>query len=622
MCGISGFIFKNKHPWIDGAKKASEALAHRGPDTSGFYEENNLYLSHKRLSIIDLSDKANQPMHSQCGRYVMIYNGEVYNYQEILREIKECRPGFQNKTKSDSEAILEAFAVWGTQLPDKLNGMFAIAIWDKQEKVLFLFRDRIGIKPLYYFHKNGETGFASELKALTIHPEIKKNIDIDYIAVNQFLNLGYIPAPNSIYKTIRKFPAGHYAVIKNGDFKLYPYWQPEEKINSAHRITDPHTALNELKKLIETSVQYRLISDVPYGTFLSGGIDSSLITAVAQSLHSEPMNTFSIGFWDKDYNESGYAAKIAKYLGTDHHELIVTEEDALQWMPLLTDIYDEPYADSSAIPTLLVSQMAREHVTMTLSGDGGDELFMGYGAYKWAERLNNPLLSLFGKPISLLLKYGPEKYRRASSLFNNMPGNQIKSHIFSQEQYLFNRNEIKKILQNPFIRDFELDENFDDELSYLNAAEQQALFDLKNYLPDDLLVKVDRASMHFALETRVPLLDHRIVEWALNLHPSLKIKEAETKWILKKLLYTYVPEKFFDRPKRGFAIPLQKWLRKELKDFTMDYLNPDAVKKTGLLKPAETEKLLRGFYKNNQHHLYNRIWQLVVLQKWFIDSNY
>jgi len=622
MCGIAGFIFKDKQKWLNGAVHSAKSIAHRGPDARGTYSDDLILLTHLRLSIIDLSEKANQPMHSHCGRYVMIYNGEVYNFRELLEELKEHRPGFQAKTHSDSEIILEAFATWNTDLPKKLNGMFAIAIWDKQLKTLYIFRDRIGIKPVYYYHRNGETAFASELKALVAHPEIKKNLTINYTAVNQFLNLGYIPAPNSIYSEIQKFPAGHYAIIKNGEFKLFPYWQPEEKISPDNRITDPDIARNELKKLIESSVKYRLISDVPYGTFLSGGIDSSLVTAVAQSMHSDAINTFSIGFWDKGYDESGYAREIAEYLGTNHHELIVTEEDALQWMPRLNDIYDEPYADSSAIPTLLVSSMAKQHVTMTLSGDGGDELFMGYGAYKWAERLNNPLISLFGKPISLLLKHGPEKYRRASSLFNKIPQHQIKSHIFSQEQYLFNRKEIGKILKNPFLRDFELDENFSGELSYLNAAEQQALFDLKYYLPDDLLVKVDRASMHFALETRVPLLDYRIVEWALNLHPSLKLNNGETKWILKKLLYQYVPQKYFDRPKRGFAIPLQKWLQKELKEYALDYLNPDAIKKTAILEPLETEKLLRNFYKNDQHYLYNRVWQLLVLQKWLMDKHY
>jgi asparagine synthase (glutamine-hydrolysing) len=622
MCGIAGFVSNDIQKWLNGSVNSAESISHRGPDASGTFYDEHILLSHLRLSIIDLSEKANQPMHSQCGRYVMIYNGEVYNFQELLEEIKDYRPGFMTKTHSDSEIILESFAIWKTELPNKLNGMFAIAIWDKQHQTLFIFRDRIGIKPIYYYRRGEETAFASELKALVAHPEIKKNLTINYTAVNQFLNLGYIPAPNSIYGEIKKFPAGHYAIIQNGEFKLFPYWQPEKKIRPGARITDPDLALQELKKLIESSVKYRLISDVPYGTFLSGGIDSSLVTAVAQSLHTGAINTFSIGFWQKDFDESGYARKVAEYLGTNHHELMVNEDDALQWMPRLNDTYDEPYADSSAIPTLLVSAMAKKHVTMTLSGDGGDELFMGYGAYKWAERLRNPFISMLDKPISFMLKYGPEKYRRASSLFDKVPGNQIKSHIFSQEQYLFNRKEIGKILQNPFIRHFELDENFSEELSFLSAAEQQALFDLKYYLPDDLLVKVDRASMHFALETRVPLLDYRIVEWALNLHPSLKLNHGETKWILKRLLYQYVPSEFFNRPKRGFAVPLQKWLQKELKDFAYDYLNPDAIKKTNILVPSETAELLRRFYKNEQHYLYNRVWQILVLQKWFMDSNY
>ncbi|MBW6480166.1 MAG: asparagine synthetase B, partial [Bacteroidales bacterium] len=271
MCGIAGFLFKDKQKWLNGAVRSAESIAHRGPDARGTYSDEHILLSHLRLSIIDLSEKANQPMHSHCGRYVLIYNGEVYNFRELLEELKEHRPGFQAKTHSDSEIILEAFTIWNTDLPKKLNGMFAIAIWDKQQKTLYLFRDRIGIKPIYYFHRNGETAFGSELKALVAHPEIKKNLTINYTAVNQFLNLGYIPAPNSIYSEIQKFPAGHYAIIQKGEFKLFPYWQPEDKISSDKKLTDPDIALKELRKLIESSVKYRLISDVPYGTFLSGG---------------------------------------------------------------------------------------------------------------------------------------------------------------------------------------------------------------------------------------------------------------------------------------------------------------------------------------------------------------
>jgi asparagine synthase (glutamine-hydrolysing) len=371
-----------------------------------------------------------------------------------------------------------------------------------------------------------------------------------------------------------------------------------------------------------SSVEYRLISDVPFGTFLSGGIDSSLVTAVAQSLRPNPINTFSIGFWDREYDESPHAQKIADYLGTQHNSMYVTEADAIEWIPRLTGIYDEPFADSSAIPTLMVSQMARRHVTMTLSGDGGDELFMGYGAYQWAKRLANPLAGWLRWPASMLLPHGPMHYRRAAGLFEKVPRSQLKSHIFSQEQYLFSRKEIRELLREQQYTGFELQEEFTSPVSQLSPAEQQAFFDLTYYLPDDLLVKVDRASMYFALETRVPLLDYRIVEWALNLPVSMKLKNGESKWLLKQLLYQYLPEEFFQRPKRGFAIPLKKWLKSELKDFAMDYLNADAIRKAGLLDPDRVKKLLNAFYDGNQDYLYNRIWQLLVLQKWILENRF
>lgn len=617
MCGILGF-YGEKTDKLD-INKSISILAHRGPDARGVFQENNLILAHLRLSILDLSDTANQPMHSRCNRFVMVYNGEIYNYKEIQAEIQQLNPAYTPSTHSDSEIILQAFAIWNVEFVHKLNGMFAIAIWDKQEKTLYFFRDRIGIKPLYYYQKGNDFGFSSELKVLS--SAYKNELNIDYSAVNQYLHLGYIPAPHSIYNEIRKFPAGHYAIFRKGKISMHSYWRPEDKIISAISQKDPQQALEQLKELIIASVQYRLVSDVPYGTFLSGGIDSSLVTAVAQHLHTNPINTFSIGFWEKGYDESGYARDVANYLGTHHHEFMVTERDALQWMPLLTDIYDEPYADSSAIPTLLVSKMARQHVTMTLSGDGGDELFMGYGAYKWAQRLSNPLLRLAASPAAALLPYGPHRYRRAAGLFEPIKSQYLRSHIFSQEQYLFSRKEISKIIKKEYFRSFELEERPAQNLRGLSAAQQQALFDLKYYLPDDLLVKVDRASMHFALETRVPLLDYRIVEWALNLHPSLKTRNGQTKWLLKELLYQYVPEKFFQRPKRGFAIPLQKWLQNELRDFAMDYLSPAALERTALLDQKAVGLLLNRFYNQKQTYLYNRVWQLVVLQKWFMEHD-
>ncbi|MFW5708498.1 MAG: asparagine synthase (glutamine-hydrolyzing) [Bacteroidota bacterium] len=619
MCGIVGFL--NDNPSIEfSIVAANECIAHRGPDARGTWSQNNIVLGHLRLSIIDLSDAANQPMHSHCGRYVMVYNGEIYNYREIQQEIFRIDPGFQPRTHSDSEIILEAFARWGNAFVSKLNGMFAIAIWDKLDETLSLFRDRLGIKPLYYFQSGSSFGFSSELKALSLDPSLRKHLSEDAAAINQFLHLGYIPAPYTIFREIRKLPAGHWGVFSRGDFSVQAYWRAEEKVVPNQEKINDQQALSQLKQLLESSVQYRLIADVPYGTFLSGGIDSSLVTAVAQSLHNSAINTFSVGFWDKDYDESGYASQIAEYLGTNHHAMRITEQDALAYMPLLTGIYDEPFADSSAIPTLLVSQMARKHVTMTLSGDGGDELFLGYGAYKWAQWLSSPSVPLIRGLAAAILKRGPVKYRRAAGLFESVAAQQLKSHIFSQEQYLFSRRQANAVLNRDMIQEYDLHENFPSLLKRLSPAEQQALFDLTYYLPDDLLVKVDRASMFFALETRVPLLDYRIVEFALNLPRQYKFRNGQTKWLLQQLLASYIPKELFQRPKRGFAVPLQKWLRNPLKEFAMDYLHHDAVARYGVFDPLEVNRLVHAFYHNGQDYLYNRVWQLVVMQKWLSEN--
>jgi asparagine synthase (glutamine-hydrolysing) len=616
MCGILGITSHNNNLQSKAfADQMLTHLNHRGPDANGMYHDENIILGHTRLSILDLSDAANQPMHSHNGRYVMVYNGEVYNFGEIQEELKKLIPGFAPRTTSDSEIILEAFSTWNVKFVEKLNGMFAIAIWDRHEKTLYLFRDRIGIKPIYYFYKNGMFAFASELKALVSNSEIKKELSLNYTAINKYLNLGYIPHPDSIYQEIKKFPAAHYAVSGKDGFQLYRYWNPEE-FAALPRITSIEEAVSKLRSLVESSVKYRLISDVPYGTFLSGGIDSSLVTAVAQKMNHEPVNTFSIGFWEKEFNEAPFARRIAEHLGTVHHEFTVTEKEAIEWIPQLLSIYDEPYADSSAIPTLLVSRMARQTVTMTLSGDGGDELFMGYGAYKWAERLSNPYISALKAPIRRVLNCGNNRFKRVSHLFEKISPDHFHSHIFSQEQYLFSRKEIKNYLNAPFHEEFELDEKYNPRLTNLTPAERQALFDIKYYLPDDLLVKVDRASMHFALETRVPLLDYRIAELALQLDPKLKIRNGSAKWLLKELLYEYVPREFFNRPKWGFAIPLRNWLKTELKEFVMDHLNYESVKKYGVLNVQQTEALLNEFYKKDRNYLYNRIWQLVLLQKW------
>jgi len=364
------------------------------------------------------------------------------------------------------------------------------------------------------------------------------------------------------------------------------------------------------------SVEKRLISDVPYGTFLSGGIDSSLVTAIAQKVDSKPIKTFSIGFKESKFNESGYARKVAEYLKTDHHEYTVSHNDALELIDELDERFDEPFADSSAIPTMLVSKMAKQHVTMTLSGDGGDELFHGYGSYTWAKRLSNPLIKYTRKPVSFALSALPSRYKRVAKLINYKNRRQLPSHIFSQEQYFFSRTELLKNLSPDFLEDFTLKEKHHDIRHALTPAENQALFDFNYYLKDDLLVKVDRASMKYALETRVPLLDHNIIEFAVNLSPDLKIKKGIQKYLLKQVLYDYLPKEYFDRPKWGFAIPLNQWLLNELSYLIDTYLNKDIIEKYGIISIDYVTKLIHQFRHKNTNYLFNRLWLLVVLHKW------
>lgn len=609
MCGIAGFFSVNNTFSEKELKEMTNTLAHRGPDAEGYFYDGTVGLGHKRLSIIDLSEEANQPMISHSGNYIIVYNGEVYNFQEISKEI-----GLKPRTSSDTEVVLEAFEKWGPGFVDKLNGMFAIAIYDKLKNRLFLCRDRIGIKPLFYFKDGENFAFASELKALMASAHIRSKTDLNKEAVSQYLYLGYIPEPNTIYRNIFKFPSGSYAVITENKITIESYWKPEDKIKKT-TVKDYHEAKSGLNDLLTRSVEYRLISDVPYGVFLSGGTDSSLITAIAQKVKGIPIKTFSVGFKEEKFNEAGYAKKIAEYLETDHHEFIVSHKETIQLIEEITDSYDEPYADSSAIPAMIVSKLARQHVTMALSGDGGDELFFGYGSYKWATRLNNPILKISRVPIGWILSGMSNRMKRAAELFKYPDPEKIKSHIFSQEQYLFSCNEIGELLTEDYNIPFGVNENFGDLNRDLTESEQQALFDLKYYLKDDLLVKTDRAGMKYSLETRVPLLDHNIVEYVLNISPDLKIRGNTQKYLLKQLLYDYIPESFFNRPKRGFALPLSKWLKHELKYLMDDYLNKNIIDQYGIINYEYLKIIIKG-YLSGKDYLYNRLWLIIILHRW------
>lgn len=611
MCGIAGFYTTNNFFDHHELQLMTDALAHRGPDASGAFFHKSVALGHRRLSIIDLSEQANQPMFSENQNYTIVFNGEIYNYQEIAALLN-----FKARTTSDTEVVLAAFEKWGPAFVEKLNGMFAMAVYQKSTQKLFLFRDRIGIKPLFYYFKNQQLAFASELKALTKLQAFKTNKAINPAAINKFLHLGYIPAPETIYQHTYKFPKGSYAIFDGKNLTITPFWETKDQIKT-QPLTNETTAKETLKNLIESSVKYRLIADVPYGTFLSGGIDSSLVTAVAQKVSNHRMKTFSIGFNEGKYNEAAYAKKVAQHLETEHHEYILSENEALDLIDDIWNSYDEPYADSSAIPTMLVSKVARQKVTMTLSGDGGDELFMGYGMYPWAKRLNQPIVWHSRWFTKQLLKNLSPKYQRAAHLFDLQNKSELPAHIFSQEQYFFSKKElfnISKIIMADF--HFWTNPTF---LRKLSSKEQQAFFDLNHYLPDDLLTKIDRAGMKYSLESRVPLLDHRIVEFALNLDESLKYKQGDSKYLLKQVLFDYVPKNYFDRPKWGFASPINQWLKSELNYLIADYLNEQSITEAGFVNYTQVKHLVHEYLNTNKTFLYNRIWVLIGLHKWYFD---
>lgn len=592
----------------------TDTIAHRGPDAEGFFtaENNKVAIGHRRLSIIDLSDSANQPLFSSCGRYVMVFNGEIYNFKELAEKYNII-----SGINSDSKVILELFALLGKEFVHELNGMFALSIYDIQEDKLWIFRDRVGIKPLYFYWKNETLIFASELKAIKKLSE-EFPLTINRKAISNFLRLGYIPEPLSIYNEVRKFPSASILSITSKGYKIEEYWSLTNKIDKNKQLSDEKEAKSQLNELLQSSIKYRLMADVPFGTFLSGGIDSSTVTAIAQSVNDKPINTFSIGFKESSYNEAAFAKEIATYLGTNHHEFMVSYNEAIEHFDNIIKAYDEPYADSSSIPTMLVSKMARKHVTMTLSGDGGDEQFFGYGMYTWAKRLNNPFISALGKPLRYAFSKSNNRHKRASALFGHPDKETLPSHIFSNEQYFFTDNELKDVLKQENYSKLELDETKGFDLG-LSAQENQALFDINYYLKDDLLVKVDRASMQYALETRVPLLDHRMLEFSINLAPELKIKDGVSKYLLKEVLYNYVPKKYFDRPKWGFSIPIRFWLQNELKHLPDKYLSKIVLEKHGIFKVAQVKEIERRYFAG-EDFLFNKIWAIIMLNQWLEEN--
>jgi asparagine synthase (glutamine-hydrolysing) len=618
MCGIAG-AYSSKGIAYQSLICATDEMAHRGPDSKGYYtnEDETVFLGHRRLSIIDLSGSANQPMVSADGRYTMVYNGELYNFEALRHKL----PRHEFKTHSDTEVILELFVKFGTDCFAWFNGMFALSIYDSQAKKLYLSRDQVGIKPLYYYRDEQQFVFASELKVIQNHcKDAGIELAVDRDAVAHFLHLGFIPQPYSIYQKVFKFPAAHYAVLDttNGHFNLTQFWNAASHVLH-NPITNEQEALSRYRDILFGAVEGQMIADVPLGTFLSGGIDSSLVTAVASKLSDQKINTFSIGFNEAAYDESEHAQKVASSLATNHHLFKVSINDILEVVPSLLKVYDEPFGDSSAFPTMLVSQMARKNVTVTLSGDGGDEMFQGYGMYAWANRLNKPVVKAFRKPFYAFTRLMNDRYKRGGELFNYPDEARLHTHIFSQEQYFFSEQELHRLLLTGDF-DFAVINDTSEVKKNITPAERQAYWDFEHYLQDDLLVKVDRASMQYSLETRVPLLDINVVEFALNLDYNLKVKDGYgTKYLMKKLLYEMVPRGIFERPKRGFSMPLKQWLKGPLKYMVDQYLAKSVVEQYGYVSYNEVNKLLSRF-NNGEDYLYGRIWLLVVLHWWLSDK--
>lgn len=584
------------------------SIRHRGPDKQNFYNDEKVSLGHARLKVIDLSDDANQPFYSKNGRYVMVYNGEVYNFRELAAEMK-----YTAVTKSDTEIILECFQRYGENFVNKLNGMFAIAIYDKETGEIRIWRDRFGIKPLYYYWDDTNFAFASELKALYTLPFQKL---INEQSLHDFLFLEYIPQPNTILKNYYKLGNGKQLIANGKSLILQTYYELTDRIISPSEISEKN-ALDEFEDLFNSSLKYRQISDVKVGSFLSGGVDSSAICSGLKSTGSG-VDSFNIGFSDSQYDESHFAGKVASELGMKHHHYQLNSDDLLENFERIFNHYDEPFAVSSVFPTYKVSQLAKSDITVALSGDGGDELFMGYGHYKWYSRLKN-LDSNMGKigrkSASSILSYLPSKYARIAGLLDYENLKSDWPHVWSQEQYMFSETEINRLtsrinysnsLKNSWN---EIQKSTDDPLL------QISLFDIKHYLADDLLYKVDIASMANSLEVRLPFLDYRLVEYCINLPSSLKIKNKESKYLLKKYLLKYLPSELVFRKKWGFGAPIDHWLKHELSFLMDEYLNKDRINKSGLVDPQIVHELVRNF-RNGKHFLYKRIWALIVLEIW------
>ena len=622
MCGIAGFC--NFHGSVkmqeENLEKMKQRMLHRGPDAGGSYvsEDGKVALGHRRLSIVDLSEAGLQPMKSHSGRYVMVYNGEIYNYKKLSQKLLEEKKVDRFRGTSDSEVILEAFEAYGVEETiAQCKGMFAIALYDTKEQKLYLLRDRIGEKPLYYGFMGDTFVFASDVACIAALDGFQNPIHKDVLGI-YFIH-GYIPAPYSIYENIYKLEPGCILEIKSpfNKYDISTYWSIKEvaQHGQEHLFHGAYEeAVDELERLLKASIQDQMMADVPVGAFLSAGIDSSTVVALMQSLHPDKVKTFTIGMEDEKYNEAVYAKEIAAHLGTEHTELYITEEDAKGVIPKIPFIFGEPFADSSQIPTYLVSKMTREHVTVSLSGDGGDELFCGYNSYASVNRIWGKMKSVpYGirKLASELVLHSPlsnkEIYRVKGTLLGARGASDLYRLSMEREPLIKDITLSKKEIPYKYT---EYDPGFLKETNH-----NIMLMDMLMYHPDDILVKVDRTAMAVSLETRVPMLDKDVVEFAWTLPVEFERQNGVGKRILRDVLYRYVPKEMMERPKKGFSIPIQKWLKeKELREWAENLIDRKTLCQQGILNPDVVWKMWTDFIEKDEWRI--QIWYVLMFQEW------
>ena len=616
MCGICGFISRQTVS-LKNLQVMNDTMYHRGPDDSG-YEIIERYglnygIAQRRLSIMDLSSAGHQPMHSVDNDIVLAFNGEIYNFKKLKEELKE----YPFKSECDTEVIIAAYKKWGIDCVSHFNGMFAIALLDLKQNTLFLVRDRFGKKPLYYYIDNEEVSFASELKPIIKYENFKKELNTDVLG--EFLTKQYITAPRTIFKNVYKVRPGEIISISDYNLKKSFFWDYNEIYNKRKNTYKKSykNAITEMKSLLEQAVEYRMIADVPVGVLLSGGFDSSVITALAQRKSSKKIKTYTIGFNDKSLNEAEYAKEIASYLGTEHTEYYISEVDMLRLVKDLPKFYDEPFADSSQIATMLVSQMAKKDVTVVLGGDGADELFGGYRTHKllpFAQCLDG---------IGALINFLYSNFSFVNKIYERLPfaakmiiSNRDRRYKTQFEKYM-NLNLTRKILKNSN------NELFDE--SYIHEKKWQIrrmILDTQTYLPDDIMCKVDRASMSCSLESRAPFLDYNFAEFALSLPQKFKFHKSNGKRILKDLAYSMIPKYLLDRPKAGFSVPVAEWLQNELKEDLLSFCDTEFLERQNIFNVDETQELIHSFLntaveKKRGKKIDSFIWGYFVFQQWY-----